>query len=111
MDTITTGPLPVPTGVYATRPVIAAPPPQQYPQQAPVDASGKTLVLILAIAIVITAWRKSKAVRWPLGAALIAGVLLGGSVFAPMVHQMAGSLGGQMESMVNGFSNGGSAAP
>lgn len=80
---------------------------QQVPQQAPVStASGETLVLILCIAIAVTAWRKSKSVRWPIAASLIAGVLLAGSIVGPMIKQTSGQAGTQMENMVSGVQNG-----
>lgn len=88
------------------------PVPQQYPQQVPVaGGSGETLILILAAAIMFTAWRKSKAMRWPIAAALVAGVLLAGSVIGPMIKQTSGSAGTQMENMVNGFGTGGTTTP
>lgn len=82
--------------------------PQQYPQQAPIGGtSGETLILILCVALVFTAWRKTKSIRLPLAAAIIAGVLLAGSVVGPMIKQTSGSAGTQMENMVNGVQNGG----
>lgn len=82
--------------------------PQQYPQQAPIGGtSGETLILILCIALVFTAWKKTKSIRLPLAAAIIAGVLLAGSVVGPMIKQTSGSAGTQMENMVNGVQNGG----
>lgn len=91
-----------------TRAVAAEPTQQQVPQQAPISTgSGETLILILCVAIAITAWRKSKAVRWPIAASLIAGVLLAGSIVGPMIKQTSGQAGTQMENMVNGVQNGG----
>lgn len=110
MDTTTTGELAViPISAVTGHPMAAEPvQQQQVPQQAPIStASGETLVLILCVAIAITAWRKSKAVRWPIAASLIAGVLLAGSIVGPMIKQTSGQAGTQMENMVNGVQNGG----
>lgn len=113
MDTTTTGELaiiPIGGGQPVTVHAAAAEPiqQQQVPQQAPIStASGETLILILCVAIVFAAWRKSKAVRWPLVAGIVAGVLLAGSVVGPMIKQTSGQAGTQMENMVNGVQNGG----
>lgn len=99
---------------YTIRPptemtVVVAQQPQQVPQQSPTlsTASGETLVLILCSLVVVSAWRKGRAHKWPLLAAIVVGTLLAGSVVGPMIKQTSGSAGTQMENMVSGVQNGG----
>lgn len=85
--------------------------PQQYqqpqvPQQLPGISSGSTLVLILCGALVFTTCKKNKAMRWPIFAAIVVGVLVSGSVIGSTVKQTSGTAGTQMEQMVNGFNTG-----